>query len=147
MSANLSSAMSKTSAADKGLTIAPLYGLIMTVPSFSRARSASRTGDRLTSNFSAKSASAKWSPGLKTSSRIASRILLTTRVGTFSVSGLSFAFLRVEGLDIDAEFSSTRTGVSDKRSSKEYNLSLLHTSFLDKGRKPFNLESIQEYKA
>jgi molecular chaperone DnaK (HSP70) len=56
------------------------------VPSFSKARSASRTGDWLTSNFSAKPASAKWSPGLKTSSRIASRTLLTTTVAAFSVS-------------------------------------------------------------
>src|SRR6516164_5963479 len=37
MRANLSSAMSTTSAAEKGFTIAPLYGLMMTVPSFSRA--------------------------------------------------------------------------------------------------------------
>jgi hypothetical protein len=29
---------------------------------------------------------------------------LTTRNAAFSFSGLSFAFLRVDGLDIDAEF-------------------------------------------
>jgi hypothetical protein len=63
--ANLSSAVSRTTAAAKGFTIEPLCGLVIVVPSFSRARSASRTGDRLTSNFCAKSTSAKWSPGLK----------------------------------------------------------------------------------
>jgi hypothetical protein len=51
MSANLSSAMSLISSPEIGLTIAPLYGLIATVPSFSRARSASRTGERLTSDL------------------------------------------------------------------------------------------------
>jgi hypothetical protein len=61
--ANLSSATSKTSSADKGFTIAPFYGLITTVPSFSRARSASRAGDRLTSNVSANSTSPRRSPG------------------------------------------------------------------------------------
>jgi hypothetical protein len=74
------------------------------VPSFSRARSVSRTDDRLTSNFSANSASPKWSPGLKTSSRIASRILLTTRNVAFSVSCVSFEFLRGEDWHIGAEF-------------------------------------------
>ena len=78
---NLSSAMSKISSPDNGLTTAPLYGLITSVPFFSSARSVSRTGERLTSNLSASSASPKWSPGLKTSSRIASRILLNTRNG------------------------------------------------------------------
>jgi hypothetical protein len=34
--ANLSSAISRTSAADRGFTVAPLYRLIMRVPSFSR---------------------------------------------------------------------------------------------------------------
>ena len=52
--ANLSSAVSRTTAAAKGFTIEPLCGLVIVVPSLSRARSASRTGDRLTSNFCAK---------------------------------------------------------------------------------------------
>src|SRR5215469_5560836 len=66
----------------------------MIVPSFSRASSASRTGDRLTSNFCASSTSAKWSPGRNTSSRIASRILLITKTGTFPVSWVSFLVAR-----------------------------------------------------
>jgi hypothetical protein len=66
MNANRSSAISKASSEESGLIIAPLNGLIMTVPSFSSARSASRIGDRLTSNFSTNSASVRRSPGLKT---------------------------------------------------------------------------------
>jgi hypothetical protein len=69
----------------------------MTVPSLSRARSASRTGWRLTSNFSANSTSTKRSPGWKTSSRIASRILLTKKNGTFSLSSVSLSRLWVDG--------------------------------------------------
>jgi len=57
--------VSRTSAADKGFTIEPLCGLVIVVPSFSRARSARPRGDRLTSNFCAKWTSAKWSPGLR----------------------------------------------------------------------------------
>src|SRR6516165_5121941 len=96
--------MSRISSADNGFKIAPLYGLITSVPSFSRAMSVSRTGDRLTSNFSANSASPKWSPGLNTSSRIASRILLTTRNVAFSVSCVLFEFLRGVDWRMVAEF-------------------------------------------
>jgi hypothetical protein len=79
----LSSAISMTFCHRQRFHDRPLYRLMVTVPSFSRASSASRTGWRLISNLSAKSTSTKRSSGLKTSSRIAPRILLTTRRGAF----------------------------------------------------------------
>jgi hypothetical protein len=78
----------------------------------------SRIGDRLTSNLSTNSASVRRSPGLKTSSRIASRTLLITRKGAFSVSWVSLAFLGAKGWRIGVEFSLNKYKRSPRRSSK-----------------------------
>src|SRR6516165_11732884 len=76
----------------------------MTVPSFSSASSASRTGDRLTWNLVARSSSGSQSPGLKTSSRIASRIFLITTVGVFSISLVSLFLFWVDNWRIGKAF-------------------------------------------